>query len=342
MIRFSWVFNAERAMGKPRDERQKDLFRPALDRIIDLDHALARLAGLIDWDFLDTRFSAVCSAGPGQPPLPSRLVAGLFILKHMHNLSDEVLCARWVENPYYQFFCGEETFQHAAPFDRSSLTRWRQRLGEEHLVALIQESLSVAHKTGAIATKDLERVVVDTTVQPKAIAHPTDARLMHDRQTRRFRQAQRCPLTSELSAPGQARRDHGRPLHPRPSIQARPASAQVPAHPSRAASSATSAARSTAIPSCRAAAARCSILPCVSASRTTASVAPRSMRCTRPRSNASARARRGLPMSSDARSRWRRRRPSPGAASLSSMPKRCTAILSVATPSGRSSPIWSG
>jgi transposase, IS5 family len=166
-------------MGKPRDERQKDLFRPALARIIDLNHALARLAELIDWDFLDTRFSAVCTPGPGQPPLPSRLVAGLFVLKHMHNLSDEVLCARWVENPYYQFFCGEETFQHAAPFDRSSLTRWRQRLGEEQLVALIQESLAVAHKTGAIASKDLERVVVDTTVQPKAVAHPTDARLMH-------------------------------------------------------------------------------------------------------------------------------------------------------------------
>src|SRR5881275_476800 len=166
-------------MGKPRDERQKDLFRPALARIIDLNHALARLAELIDWDFLDTRFSAVCTPGPGQPPLPSRLVAGLFVLKHMHNLSDEVLCARWVENPYYQFFCGEETFQHAAPFDRSSLTRWRQRLGEEQIAALLQESLSVAHRTGAIQTKDLERVVVDTTVQEKAIAHPTDARLTH-------------------------------------------------------------------------------------------------------------------------------------------------------------------
>ena len=59
------------------------------------------------------------------------------------------------------------------------MTRWRQRLGEEQLVALIQESLSVAHKTGAIGPKDLERVVVDTTVQPKAVAHPTDARLMH-------------------------------------------------------------------------------------------------------------------------------------------------------------------
>jgi IS5 family transposase len=97
----------------------------------------------------------------------------------MHDLSDEVLCARWLENPYYQFFCGELSFCHKLPFDRSSLTHWRQRLGEEQLVALIQESLSVAHKTGALATRDLERVVVDTTVQPKAIAHPTDARLCH-------------------------------------------------------------------------------------------------------------------------------------------------------------------
>jgi len=166
-------------MARPRDDRQKDLLRPALDQIIDMGHPLVRLAERIDWEFLNGRFGSVCQPGPGQPGLPTRLVAGLFILKHMHNLSDEVLCARWIENPYFQFFCGELSFCHEAPFDRSSLTRWRQRLGEEQLVALIQESLSVAHKTGAIATKDLERVVVDTTVQPKAIAYPTDARLMH-------------------------------------------------------------------------------------------------------------------------------------------------------------------
>jgi IS5 family transposase len=166
-------------MGKPRDERSKDLFQPALEEIIDMGHALVRLAKEIDWDFLDRRFSAVFQAGPGQPPLPTRLVAGLMILKHTHNLSDEVLCARWLENPYYQYFCGEEAFCHRLPFDRSSLTRWRQRLGEEQLAALLQESLSVAHKTAALATKDLERVAVDTTVQPKAVAHPTDSRLMH-------------------------------------------------------------------------------------------------------------------------------------------------------------------
>jgi transposase, IS5 family len=166
-------------MSKPRDERQKDLFLPVLDRIIDMGHPLVRLAGEIDWGFLEQRFASVCEAGPGQPALPARLIAGLFIVKHMHSLSDEALCARWLENPYYQYFCGEQVFCHELLFDRSSMSRWRCRLGEENLAALLQESLSVAHKTGALETKDLERVVVDTTVQPKAIAHPTDARLMY-------------------------------------------------------------------------------------------------------------------------------------------------------------------
>jgi transposase, IS5 family len=166
-------------MSQPRDDRQKDLFRPALDRIINMGHPLVRLGQQIDWGFLERRLGEVYRSHDGHPPLPIRLVAGLLILKHMHSLSDEQLCARWVENPYFQQFCGEEVFQHEAPFDRSSLTRWRQRLGEERLAALLQESLRVAHATGALATKDLERVVVDTTVQPKAVAHPTDARLTH-------------------------------------------------------------------------------------------------------------------------------------------------------------------
>jgi transposase, IS5 family len=167
---------------RPRERRQtgkQDLFRSRLDQIIDLNHPLAKLARTIDWRFLEERFGAVYTDGPGQPPLPTRLMAGLAILKHTFDLSDEALCDRWVENPYYQYLCGEEFFQHRLIFDRSSLTRWRQRMGEDKLAALLQESLSVAHKTGALASKDLEGVVVDTTVQPKAIAHPTDARLMH-------------------------------------------------------------------------------------------------------------------------------------------------------------------
>jgi len=118
-------------MSQPRDDRQDDLFRPSLEKINNLRHPLVRLAREIDWDFLAGGFSSVCRVGPGQPPLPTRLVAGLLILKHMHNLSDEALCARWVENPYFQYFCGDVVFRHEAPFDRSSLTRWRQRLGAD-------------------------------------------------------------------------------------------------------------------------------------------------------------------------------------------------------------------
>ena len=162
-----------------RDSGQNDLFKARLDQIVDLGHPLAKLGATIDWRFLEERFGAVYTDRPGQPPLPTRLMAGLAILKHTHNLSDEDLCARWVENPYYQLFCGEEFFLHKPPFDRSSLTRWRQRMGEEKLVALIQESLSAATRTGAAKPSDFAKVIVDTTVQPKAVAFPTDAKLMH-------------------------------------------------------------------------------------------------------------------------------------------------------------------
>ena len=164
---------------QPRQQSrgQDDLFRARLDQIIDMRHELVRLGQLIDWELIGRKLGEVYSDAPGQPPLPTRLMAGLAILKHMHNVSDEVLCARWVENPYYQQFCGEEHFRHTAPFDRSSLTRWRQRMGDERLEVLLQESLAIAVKTEAIDFKDLAKVIVDTTVQEKAITFPTEAKL---------------------------------------------------------------------------------------------------------------------------------------------------------------------
>src|SRR5260370_28981753 len=118
-------------------------------------------------------------------------MAGLSILKHPYDLSDEVLCERWVENPYYQFFCGEEFFQHRLVLDRSSLTRWRNRMGEARLQALLQESLSVATRTKAIKPSELSRVIVDTTVQPKNVTFPTDAKLLNRAREKLVRLAQR-------------------------------------------------------------------------------------------------------------------------------------------------------
>jgi transposase, IS5 family len=177
---------------RPKERRetgQTDLFRARLDQLVDPTHPLVKLARTIDWRFLEARCGEVYDDDPGRPPLPTRLMAGLSILKHLHDLSDEVLCERWIENPYYQLFCGEEFFQHRLPFDRSSLTRWRQRMGEERLIALLQESLAVATRTGAAKPADLTQVIVDTTVQEKAITFPTDAKLMHRARERLVRLA---------------------------------------------------------------------------------------------------------------------------------------------------------
>jgi transposase, IS5 family len=187
---------------RPRERREsgeQDLFRSRLDQIIDMKHALVKLARTIDWRFLEEKFGAVYTDKPGQPPLPTRLMAGLAILKHTYDLSDEVLCERWVENPYFQYFCGEEFFRYDLPLDRSSLTRWRQRMGEERLQALLQESLAVATRTEAMKPSDLSCVVIDTTVQPKAVMFPTDAKLLNRARERLVRQARKLGINLRQS-----------------------------------------------------------------------------------------------------------------------------------------------
>ena len=153
-----------------------DLFRARLDQIIDMKHELARLADAIDWAWIDGELAERFST-EGRPATETRFMVGLLLLKHIHGLSDEGVCARWVENPYYQYFTGEEFFQHAFPHERSGLSHWRQRIGDK-LEVLLQESLRVAHDAGALKKGDLARVTVDTTVQPKNVTHPTDAKLM--------------------------------------------------------------------------------------------------------------------------------------------------------------------
>ena len=104
-------------------------------------------------------------------------MVGLTYLKHTYNLSDEAVCERWVENPYWQFFCGFDYLQHQLPIDPSSLTRWRERIGTAGMERLLAATVEAALAAGAVKPTSLERVTVDTTVQPKAIAHPLDSRL---------------------------------------------------------------------------------------------------------------------------------------------------------------------
>lgn len=165
---------------KPRKKESgttEDLFRSKLENIINMRHPLVKLSRLIDWQRLEAHFLPYYSE-EGRPALPVRLLAGLHLLKHVEGISDEVVCERWERDPYMQYFCGEEYFQHRFPCERSGLTHFRNRVGDEALEVLLQESLAAAHACGALDAKACASVAVDTTVQEKAIAHPTEHGLM--------------------------------------------------------------------------------------------------------------------------------------------------------------------
>ena len=164
--------------AKPDAAAQPDMFREALEAILAPRHALLELGRRIDWAKLEAACGETFVDQVGRPGLPTRLMAGLHILKHVKGLSDEAVCAAWVENPYFQAFCGERFFQHQLPLDRSSMTRWRKRIGAERVESLLADTLAIACDSGAVKPQAMERVTIDTTVQTKAIAYPTDGHLM--------------------------------------------------------------------------------------------------------------------------------------------------------------------
>jgi IS5 family transposase len=156
--------------------RHDDLFRARLDQIINMKHELVVLADKIDWTWLDAELAG-CFSDQGRPAEPVRFMIGMFLLKHTYDLSDEQVWDRWVQDPYFQYFTGEEFFQHQLPHERSGMSHWRKRIGDR-LDILLAESLRIAHDTGALKKSDLARVTIDTTVQPKNITFPTDAKLL--------------------------------------------------------------------------------------------------------------------------------------------------------------------
>ena len=164
---------------KPRKPpaEQDDLLRARLVEMIDMRHELVKLAALIDWEVFEREWSGFFPSHTGRPATSPRLVAGLCYLQHAFALSDEAVVARWSENPYWQHFCGETFFQHRLPIDPSSMTRWRQRIGEEGVEWMLTQTIEAGKRAGMVKGNDLKRVTVDTTVMEKNIAHPTDARL---------------------------------------------------------------------------------------------------------------------------------------------------------------------
>jgi IS5 family transposase len=165
---------------KSHTNHQEDLFKSRLSNQLNPKHELFQLSGLIPWDELETEFATIFDdkKAVGRPASPVRLIVGLLLLQHMHNLSDERVVRMWVENAYWQYFCGYDHLQWQLPIDPSSLTRWRNRLGSARIEKLLSMSVSVAVSTGVVTKQELQEVIVDTTVMPKNIEFPTDTKLL--------------------------------------------------------------------------------------------------------------------------------------------------------------------
>ena len=161
----------------PLQDRQCDLFRVELSRIVSSSHALVKLVKVVDWGRLEELFGSTYCSDNGRPGISTRLMVALQYLKYAHNISDEEVVKGWVENPYWQYFSGMKYFEHQYPIEPSTMTRWRKRIGDSGAEQLLKETIEAGLKLKAIKAFQLKRVNVDTTVQEKEIRFPTDARL---------------------------------------------------------------------------------------------------------------------------------------------------------------------
>lgn len=166
-------------------EQQLKLHKTELEKIVDESHPLIRLSKQIDWSHFEKVFEVHYSPDKGRPGIPIRMMVGLHYLKYTYELSDEAVLEGWLENPYWQYFCGGQFFEHELPIDDSTMSRWRKKIGEEGTEEILSETIQTGIRTGAIKKPELKRVNVDTTVQTKAVRYPTDARL-YDRMRERL------------------------------------------------------------------------------------------------------------------------------------------------------------
>lgn len=158
--------------GKSPNQNQRNMFLPILKDIVNPEHELVILSHKIDWDTFEDEFHNLYSH-TGQPGVPIRMMVGLLLLKRIYDLGDETVMEQWLQNPYFQYFCGESEFQWKYPCDPSDLVHFRKRIGKEGVEKIFQ--LSVDTRKDEIKTKD---ILVDTTAQEKNITYPTDAKLL--------------------------------------------------------------------------------------------------------------------------------------------------------------------
>ena len=158
-------------LGKIKVEIQQNLFKTRLVGLVNPGHPLVKLSGEISWSSMEVEFKNLYS-DQGRPSIPIRKIAGLLMLKAMFKESDESVVERWIENPYWQFFTGEDFFQDKQPFDPSEFVHFRKRLKKSGLEFILSQTVALHPEA-----KNEKEVQVDTSVQQKNITFPTDSKL---------------------------------------------------------------------------------------------------------------------------------------------------------------------
>ena len=153
---------------------QLEMFKTILTSFIHPDHKLCLLAKEIDWISLEKEFAPLYGS-TGRPSIPIRTIVGLILLKQMYNMGDETVVERYLENPYWQHFCGEVYFQYKLPFDPSDFVHFRKRIGEDGMKKIFKQSIDLFGED--TIRREVKEVRVDTTVQEKNITYPTDRKL---------------------------------------------------------------------------------------------------------------------------------------------------------------------
>ncbi|MBQ9432055.1 MAG: transposase [Kiritimatiellae bacterium] len=148
--------------GKPV---QGDLFRIMLRDLVDPGHELVLLRDAIDWRRFEEALEPAYSCDKGRPSIPVRMMAGLTFLKYMFEMSDQDVLDNLCKNPYWQYFCGGEFFEHRPPTDQATMSRWRGRAGEAGAEEMIIETMVSVLRNKVKKKKEFERVNIDTTMQ---------------------------------------------------------------------------------------------------------------------------------------------------------------------------------
>ena len=157
-----------------RTSKQLSMFS-SLEDMLSHQHPLFQLSNKINWERFENAFSPLYCSTNGRPAHPIRLMCGLLILKHLRNVSDEIVVFQWSENAYYQYFCGGLEFMPKQPCDASELVHFRNRIGEKGMELILAESIRV--NTDHDNEDHFDTAFIDSTVQEKNITYPTDAKL---------------------------------------------------------------------------------------------------------------------------------------------------------------------